>query len=530
MKVTKLIVFSFMLTGIGLSYAGEKKLTEEEYFNKYAASTPYNRLKEIYAAYEAKWDKDHPVAAGLPPLPESSRAEAAPVDAYPSGPLSSDIMGNLFGESAAAAAAAPATVSERTQMPLVDVTSFFPDAVDGNDPWSSMSAVEPKASQESVGLPANEFDMFDSAPATVAAPVVSAASVAALSDAGSFWDNLSDAGSFWDNYDASQYYGDMSGFGEYREDLPGHLDEYRVVEPTVVTPARSLGEFDESTQGLNFSVPAGRYREQPSAPRISLMDIFGEDPYDEDALELLSKDDRQRLSEFLSEDEQTSAYDPEEDFIGSGLFADEDVFGDEDIFVDRDREDESRAASGGSFDLGSLSGVPTPVSVSSVSPELPAGPELRELGTKSAVAPRVVDTLSAADLQNLVKLEAYLIDTDELDYAGVLNNSLETKAMLARPDHSVVAEADNGVISGDLGSAAAKEALVDDSGSGSEEDEDDEIVQPVDIDKITGLLAAGNLVNIEEFLISDEGYGYADLLSRDLAAKRRILEDESSTS
>lgn len=428
MKVTKLIVFSLMFTGMGLSYAAAHR--------------------------------------NLPPLPDSPMTTpvlGGAADAYSTGPLSFEQMEDLFGEHRAAAAPAVPAV------PVVINHGMLP-SLEAQDPFGGLDF-------DAEGLA--EYQRQDAA---------RLAAREAQEDLDRNW------------ADFAKSLGDSA----WVEELEG---------PAV--PALSAEEQLSREEALRLEqlraiYAAQMFSDDYLSPDLTEEEFFLVNPDQRaDAGSGLTDHDiyqmyvDARQGEDLYSDVRNTYTLPtllmpsannSEDLQGSGLFADEDVFGD--------------------------------------SPE-------------SAVAPRVADRLSVTDLQNLVRLEAYLIGTDKLDYAGVLNNFLATKAMLARPDISGLAGVDlaanNGDVSGgdDLGGkllvvetqlAAAKEALGDDYGSEEEGEDDQEDEQPVDTSKIAALLAAGNLVNIEELLISDLGYVYAELLRHDLARKRRILENEIQAS
>jgi hypothetical protein len=201
MKVTKLIVFSLILTGIGLSYAGDAKLS------KSVASR---------------------VRPPLPPSPMATPVLGAA--SAPAGPLSENVMDSLFGDG---------HISAPVSMPV--------------------------------------------APQPSAAPVEEAVLGA----------------------DDNDYMENWSQYISYDD----YLQRKAARRAEIESELASKGDADEAepvatgTTGLNFGGPAGRYSEAPRLAPRSAMDLFGDDPTDEEALVLLGTRAREGFMDDRDDDD-----------------------------------------------------------------------------------------------------------------------------------------------------------------------------------------------------------------------------------
>lgn len=583
MKVTKLIVFSLMLTGIGLSYAGDVKLTKDQYNTKYYGS-PATTLDARYAQYVADWNRLHPVESGvLPFLPASPTPSpmASPIlgaASAPAGPLSADVMDSLFGDGYIPAPA-PMLPALAPQYPYGDL-EFGEDEL-----------LQPQRQQQAIRAQKE----------------------------------------YQDQYELQE-----EEANPFTQNRPGFFEDDVAAEP--VAP-RAATEFGERTTGLNFGVPAGRYSETARAPRTA-MDLFGDDNVDDEkAIGLLHSGDRREAQaalrssssesgaadsafgiDFYTEDkaldyldmdfdeyaasitgsvEAGAAKESEEDMFGvvrspavthpavasfdeagfslgapgSGYVAAAEVEGEDllglgapvgsvvppvvvasgtrNLFDDSEYESTDGAdlgfvlpssaatsdrAAGAPFDVSALFAVKDVLPAVSTS-GLPAYPVdlSADMGGSAEedpfaellTEPVVVPTLSPDDAQNLPKLEEYLIKQKAFDYARVIDTSLADKLSAAGSSDSspsVASRVESRSVS-PLSAGSLDSTDVDGGEPSKEALAGGSRLVPAVKTISESDIDFGNVVSVERALVDVVGLRYNDVVNENFTDKVETLRD-----
>ena len=438
MKVTKLIVFSLTLTGIGLSYAGDVKLTKDDYFKRYVSSTPFTRLDQYYAQYEEDWNRRHPVKSGvLPFLPASPTPSpmASPILGAASAPAASNMIDwdNMFegvpaSEFLNTSAPAPMLPALAQQNPYFGLYFGEDELFESQRQQEAIRAQ--KEYQDQYELQEEEANPFtqnrpgffeDDVAAEPVAPrsltnifgeeptdedallLLPEGARAELLASGDNDDEGEGQGTYWTEFaDPDQDFGDMSGFGDskYGEANLFGFDGYKKAPEVddvfgLGTPVRGSSIPTAAVPGsevdlLGLGAPAGSY--VPPVVASGTRNLL-EDSYEStDGADL----------GFVAATSDRSAGAP---FDVSALFAAKDVL----PYV-------------------STSGSPAyPVDFSADMGGLDEDDPFAGLSTE----PVVVPTLSPDDAQNLPKLEEYLIKQKGFDYARVIDTSLADKLSAA---------------------------------------------------------------------------------------------------